>query len=128
LCWQHIDTFLWLLVVVDGDIVTAIPKGNYKHVGTEILIDSSGSGTIIIDPSFVESRLQKSSKTSMDAHTMQAYRRGLVGVKAATDYVHSRAAENFDNDEECYLYSKIDIQLALESSKVAYDASVRGEF
>jgi hypothetical protein len=76
--------------VVDGDIVTGIPKGNYKHVGTEILVDSSGVGTIIIDPSFVESRLQKSNKTSVEAHSMQSYHRGLVGVKEATEYNHQR--------------------------------------
>ena len=110
--------------MVDGDIVTGIPKGNYKHVGTEILIDATGSGTIIIDPSFVESRLQKSSKTSMDAHTMAAYRRGLIGIKAATEYVHSRATENLYNTGTASdSYSKIDIQLALESSRVAIDAA-----
>lgn len=107
--------------------MTGIPKGNYKHVGTEILIDSSGSGTIIIDPSFVESRLQKSSKTSMDAHAMLSYRRGLVGVKAATEYVQSRAL-NSEEGEDNDFYSKIDIQLALESSRVAYDAAQSGEF
>ncbi len=67
--------------------MTGIPKGNYKHVGTEILIDGTGAGTIIIDPSFVESRLQKSNKTSLEAHSMQSYRRGLLGVKAATEYL-----------------------------------------
>lgn len=38
-------------VVVDGDVVTAVPGAWYKHVGTEVVIDSeSNTGTIIIDP------------------------------------------------------------------------------
>lgn len=88
----------FIILVVDGDIVTGIPKGNYKHVGTEILIDSSGAGTIIIDPSFVESRLQKSNKTSIEAHSLQSYRRGLVGVKAATEYQRQKMKIELHNE------------------------------
>lgn len=80
------NIIILFVIVVDGDIVTGIPKGNYKHVGTEILIDSSGAGTIIIDPSFVESRLQKSNKTSIEAHSLQSYKHGLYGIKTSTEY------------------------------------------
>mmetsp|Transcript_21523 Transcript_21523/g.31265 ORF Transcript_21523/g.31265 Transcript_21523/m.31265 type:complete len:1073 (+) Transcript_21523:100-3318(+) len=118
-------------VVVDGDIVTGIPKGNYKHVGTEILIDGHGSGTIIIDPSFVESRLQKSNKTSVEAHSLLVCKRGLLGVKAATEYLHNNAMERSQNHDGCddgYMYSALDIQLAMESSKAALFAVSSGEY
>ena len=40
-------------VVVDGDVVTAVPGAWYKHVGTEVVIDGeSNTGTIIIDPRY----------------------------------------------------------------------------
>jgi hypothetical protein len=84
--------------VADGDIVTGIPKGNYKHVGTEILVDTTGVGTIIIDPSFVESRLQKANKTSVEAHSLHSYRRGLLGVKAATEYHQQKLQAHFHVD------------------------------
>ncbi|KAJ1408063.1 hypothetical protein B484DRAFT_309816, partial [Ochromonadaceae sp. CCMP2298] len=52
-------------VVVDGDIVPALPPpSKYTHVGTEILIDSVGAGSIIIDPSFVERWLRTHMKSS----------------------------------------------------------------
>jgi hypothetical protein len=52
-------------VVVDGDIVTGIPGYGYDHIGTEVLIDDVGAGSIIIDPSFVERRLRMHNKSSV---------------------------------------------------------------
>eukprot|EP01035_Chromulina_nebulosa_P018490 gene18490-24205_t len=41
-------------VIVDGDLVTRLPPSGYSHIGTAAVVDSLGSGSIIIDPSFVE--------------------------------------------------------------------------
>lgn len=67
-------------VCVDGDIVPALPPpGKYYHIGTEILIDSVGAGSIIIDPSFVELWLRTHMKSSVAVHSLLVYRRGLLG-------------------------------------------------
>ena len=43
-------------VVVDGDVVTTLPKNvnGYRHAGTSVVTDSPETGNIIVDPSFVE--------------------------------------------------------------------------
>ncbi len=67
-------------ICVDGDIVPALPPpGKYYHIGTEILIDSVGAGSIIIDPSFVELWLRTHMKSSVAVHSLLVYRRGLLG-------------------------------------------------
>jgi len=65
----------------DGDFVTDIPKfiWMYKHTGTAVLMDVFGN--IIVSPSFIETRLQLSSKTSFVAHTMNNYRRALINAR-----------------------------------------------
>lgn len=79
-------------VVVDGDIVCGIPKGGYKHVGTEVMIDSLGAGSIIIDPSYVERRLRTRTKANVSVHSLIVYRKGLEGVKAASLYMRSHVS------------------------------------
>jgi hypothetical protein len=65
-------------VVTDGDIVCGLPPTmSYFHIGTEVLIDSQGAGTIIIDPSFVERRLRTRVATSFSVHAMSVYELGL---------------------------------------------------
>ena len=76
-------------VVVDGDIVTGLPPSKYKHVGTQILIDSIGAGSIIIDPSFVEKWLRTTMKSSVAVHSLLVYRKGLLGIKLAAEYLSS---------------------------------------
>lgn len=80
------------MVVVDGDLVSGVPKTGFKHGGTEIIIDSLGAGSIIIDPSFVEKILRTQNRTSMSVHSLNFYRRGLQGVMAATEYVRQHSA------------------------------------
>jgi hypothetical protein len=53
-------------------------------------VDSKGKGSVIIDPSFVEKYLRMSSKTSIGAHSLKVYRRGLKGVKLATQYLNGQ--------------------------------------
>lgn len=47
------------------------------------MIDSVGAGSVIIDPSFVERWLRTKTKASVSAHSLLAYRKGLLGLKLA---------------------------------------------
>jgi hypothetical protein len=78
--------------VVDGDLVSGVPKTGFKHGGTEIIVDSLGAGSIIIDPSFVEKILRTQNRTSMSVHSLNFYRKGLQGVLAATEYLRQHSA------------------------------------
>lgn len=79
-------------VVVDGDIVPALPpQSKYSHVGTEILIDSVGAGSIIIDPSFVERWLRTHMKSSVAVHSLLVYRKGLLGIKLSAEFMRANA-------------------------------------
>lgn len=80
-------------VVVDGDLVAGLPPSGYKHIGTEVLIDSLGVGTIIIDPSFVERWLRTTMKSSVSVHSLLVYRKGLLGVQLASEYLSKFASE-----------------------------------
>ena len=61
--------------VVDGDLFTSLPPTGYSHVGTQALIDKIGSGSIIIDPSFIERRLRTQTKSSLFVHSLMVYRK-----------------------------------------------------
>ena len=71
-------------VVVDGDIVASLPAYGmgYDHIGTEVVIDGNGYGSIIIDQSFVERRLRP-RRTGIAVHQMARYRKGLEGILSA---------------------------------------------
>mmetsp|Transcript_16006 Transcript_16006/g.24135 ORF Transcript_16006/g.24135 Transcript_16006/m.24135 type:complete len:1161 (-) Transcript_16006:137-3619(-) len=111
-------------VVVDGDIVSGVPRTGYKHAGTEIVVDAIGAGSIIVDPSFVEKRLRTSNKTSVSSHSLFVYRRGLQGVKAATEYTRSHMSKRYQQtggvacDEENMLIAE-QMKLAFESGEIA---------
>ena len=60
--------------VVDGDVVTSVPPSGYRHVGIQALVDNLGTGTIILDPSFIERRLRMSTKSSVSCHSLLVYR------------------------------------------------------
>eukprot|EP01034_Spumella_vulgaris_P028050 gene28050-34847_t len=85
-------------VVVDGDVVTGLPPSGYQHIGTEILIDSTGSGSIIIDPSFVERWLRTHTKSSVAAHSLLVYRKGLLGIKLSAEFMKQRAVDYAKQD------------------------------
>jgi hypothetical protein len=72
-------------VKVDGDIVPNLPPlyFNYAHVGTEVVIDGSGYGSIIIDQSFVESWLRPRNH-GINPHLMEQYIAGINGIKEAS--------------------------------------------
>jgi hypothetical protein len=80
-------------VVVDGDLVAGLPPSGYDHIGTEILIDSLGAGSVIIDPSFVERWLRTHLKSSVTVHSLLYYRKGLLGLKLSAQYLKEYAEE-----------------------------------
>ncbi|RYY69495.1 hypothetical protein EON63_23605 [archaeon] len=55
---------------MDGDLVAGLPPSGYQHIGTEILIDGLGAGSLIIDPSFVERWLRTHMKSSVAVHSL----------------------------------------------------------
>ena len=62
------------------------PFSNYSHFGTEVLIDGLGtSGSIIINPSYVEKKIIQKVKSSVIAHLPTTYKNGLDNVKFATE-------------------------------------------
>lgn len=69
-------------VVFDGDLIASIPKFlcAYKHTGTEVVLDEYGN--IIVDPSFLERSFRARRRTSLRAHSMNSYRRGLLRARA----------------------------------------------
>ncbi|CAI5722670.1 hypothetical protein KXD40_004417 [Peronospora effusa] len=73
---QHYDSCVptSYRVVMDGDIVPGWPKfwGLYQHVGIEISLDVAGN--LIVDPSFVELHLHKSSRRKTTMHGTNVYR------------------------------------------------------
>jgi hypothetical protein len=81
-------------VVVDGDLVVGLPPSGYDHVGTEIMIDNLGSGSIIIDPSFVEKWLRTQMKSKVSAHALLCYGKGLLGLKLAAEYMKQFAEQS----------------------------------
>jgi hypothetical protein len=75
-------------VVVDGDIVSGLPPTlGYQHIGTQVVIDKFCSGSIIVDPSFVERRLRTSTKTSIAAHILALYKQSLIAIRDASMYI-----------------------------------------
>lgn len=80
-------------VEVDGDVVTGVPKGSYKHVGTNVTVDALGAGSIIIDPSYLEMRLRTRTKAHVSVHSLIVYRQGLLGVRAAAEYIQHHAKD-----------------------------------
>eukprot|EP00981_Chlorochromonas_danica_P008130 scaffold2028_cov181-Ochromonas_danica.AAC.8 len=87
-------------VVVDGDLVAGLPPSKYAHVGTEILIDSLGAGSIIIDPSFVERWLRTHMKSSVAVHSLLVYRKGLLGLKLSAECLKQQYDKEREIDPE----------------------------
>lgn len=85
--------------VVDGDLVTAVPSfyWGFQHIGVEVLVDANESGSIIIDPSFVERRLRTHTKSSVAAHSLIVYRQGIESVKRASEFLKSKIESSADD-------------------------------
>eukprot|EP00468_Gymnochlora_sp_CCMP2014_P002078 CAMPEP_0167742086 /NCGR_PEP_ID=MMETSP0110_2-20121227/1225_1 /TAXON_ID=629695 /ORGANISM="Gymnochlora sp., Strain CCMP2014" /LENGTH=894 /DNA_ID=CAMNT_0007626227 /DNA_START=921 /DNA_END=3605 /DNA_ORIENTATION=+ len=63
-------------VVMDGDVITDTPKlcCLYKHIGSEIMLDTTGN--LIINPAFVEKAF-KASRSSLKNHSLGKYLESL---------------------------------------------------
>ncbi|KAJ8609468.1 hypothetical protein CTAYLR_005454 [Chrysophaeum taylorii] len=74
-------------VVSDGDVVTGVPRLFFKHCGTPVVVDGhkGGTGFLIVDPSFVEKRLQLRMTPKLSSHFLEAYVRGLWGAAGIQD-------------------------------------------
>ena len=73
-------------IVADGDIIPGLsPLPDYSHMGNEVLIDGLGdSGTIIVNPTYIEQKLIQKTKASVAAHSLDvSYMNGLENVVAA---------------------------------------------
>lgn len=66
-------------VVLDGDLVPMIPKlfGWWKHAGVCILIDADEQGSLIINPSSIETQLLRMSTGIPANHVLSKYRDSL---------------------------------------------------
>lgn len=98
--------------VIDGDLVTSMPPTRYRHIGTQAVVDNLGAGSIIIDPSFIERRLRTHTKSSVSVHSLLVYRKGLNGVKHASEYMKEHA-QSFKRDKDTMVDG---IRLALRAS------------
>ena len=68
-----------------------MPLTGYSHVGTPIIIDGKGFGTIIIDPSIVE-RWLRPSNSGITTHFMDKYRDGLEGILVVHNAISSASS------------------------------------
>jgi hypothetical protein len=95
-------------VVVDGDVVPLLPFSimSYKHIGTLIVVDADGNGSIIIDPSPVENKLRKKANTSAYYHQLSCYHIGLDGVDKVEAVVkdNKSAKDTRSNVTKVYWY------------------------
>lgn len=66
-------------VVVDGDLVTMVPKflGFYRHVGLPVLLDELATGSIVIEPSVLDVSFFKRRVGSITNHSLEKYRQCL---------------------------------------------------
>jgi hypothetical protein len=117
---------VYVYAVVDGDIVSGVPKRSqlFKHVRLQVTIDALGTGSIIIDPSFVEKWLRMQRRTSVSAHALGVYRRALLGVKSATEFMRSnqetQGGQNDSTDQfDENIYVAAQFKMAKKSAKAA---------
>lgn len=72
-----------------------MPSWWYTHVGTKVLIDGRGRGSLIMDPSFVEKRFFVRSKRYVLSHLTEAYQAGLRGNLLQVGYFPPRPAIDY---------------------------------
>lgn len=58
-----------------------------QHVGTEVVIDGEGSGSLVIDPSFIERRLRTRTRNKLRYHMLSYYERAVSGALDAAKRV-----------------------------------------
>jgi hypothetical protein len=104
-------------IVVDGDIVSSLPPTGYRHAGTEVVVDSRGFGSIIIDRSFVERWLRPSTSYSVKVHSLLYYQRGILGIKRAAEYFTAHEGEGgfldlaYQKDQQALRFGSMSLSL-----------------
>lgn len=75
-------------VEMEGDLITMIPPvlALYKHAGVNVVVDSNGVGSLIVQPTIVESRLIRRSAISAHQHKLDAYRHCLEACFSEEEY------------------------------------------
>lgn len=90
-------------IVGDGDVVTSVPKSwnGFKHVDTLVLIDNSGVGSIIVDPSPVE-KLFRARKvyTSVNTHMISQYKEGLEAITKLSKLLRAERESEREKERE----------------------------
>jgi len=86
----------WRLVVA-GDIITKVPTGRYRHVGTLVLFSTDGE--MLLDPSFIERFNERRSQGSLARHRMWSYRLAAQRWSALYDQGSSYVPEMWDFGE-----------------------------
>ncbi|CAM9503707.1 unnamed protein product [Phaeothamnion confervicola] len=68
-------------VVCDGDFIAGMPPARlgYVHVGRTAVVDKAGSGSLLIDPSLLETSFKTSRNYYLTSHLFDAYTRALDG-------------------------------------------------
>jgi hypothetical protein len=63
-------------VSVNGDIVPMMPKfiGFYRHIGTAVVLDDGETGSIIVQPSIIESSILGKNTGTVHNHSLDKYR------------------------------------------------------
>ena len=79
--------YILFRIVVDEDVVPGVPPFyNYHHFGSEVLIDGlRNSGSILINPSYVEKKFIQKTKSSVKGHLPKTYMKGLSYVKCTSE-------------------------------------------
>jgi hypothetical protein len=63
-------------VQVNGDLVTMLPKfvGFYRHIGTGVILDDEETGSIVINPTLLETSILRRTTGSIANHSLDKYR------------------------------------------------------
>lgn len=65
-------------VQVDGDaVVNGFPSIFYSHAGTQVCVDSEATGSIVVNPTIVETHLLGQGSSALRNHSLEVYRRCL---------------------------------------------------
>lgn len=86
-------------VELDGDMVATLPPGyvGYSHSGTQVIVDPHAAGSLVVNPTIVESYLLAGHHASMLKHTMERYRACLKACFNPRDFEEYTRTEHDQN-------------------------------
>ena len=92
-----------------------MPPSGYAHIGTEVVVDGNCSGSIIVDPSFVEKQFKSKRKVGISVHSLVVYRNSLASVRQASNFVRDYYARKVASDSEFDIDDIDETRMALEA-------------